>query len=269
MSNADQVKVPADAGDVGGSAVLPNQSADPAPVDEVGGARASGGRRLLKALSFQNISALYIFVALLIIFALWVPDTFLDRDTFKTLLDNQALTAIVAVGLVIPLSAGLFNLAIGAEVGIASILAAWLLARQGVPVLPAIILAILAGGLIGMCSGLLVVYARIDSFIATLGMSSVLLAGVQWISSSQQILDLGSGFQKIGTNEILGITYPVYIMLALAAIVYYVLERTPVGRRVYATGGNIDAARLAGVNIARVTILSLWPAACSRPSRAS
>lgn len=255
MSNADQVKVPVDAGHVGAGAVPSRQSTSP-PLDAAAPRRPSARRRLRTSLSFTNISALYIFLALFVLFSLWVPDTFLDRSTWKTLLDNQALTAIVAVGLVIPLSAGLFNLAIGAEVGIASILVAWMLAKQGVPLVPAVALSLIAGGLIGLCSGLLIIYARIDSFIATLGMSSVLLAGVQWISSSQQILNLGSGFQKIGTNELLGITYPVYVMLGIGILVYYVLERTPVGRRVYATGGNVDAARLAGVNIARVTILS-------------
>ena len=98
---------------------------------------------------------------------------------------------------------------------------------------------------------------RIDSFIATLGISSILLAMTAWVSDSQQILDLGEGFQKIATNEILGVTYPVYIMAILALIVWYVLERTPAGRRVYATGGNLDAARLAGVRTSTVIVLSL------------
>jgi ribose transport system permease protein len=221
---------------------------------------ATRSSRLVRSLSFRNISALYIFAALFVIFALWVPDTFLTSTNFRTLLDNQALTAIVAVGLVLALSAGLFNLAVGAEVGFASILVAYLLSKQDMGIAPAIALTVVAGGLVGIVSGLLVVHARIDSFIATLGMSSVLLAGVAWVSSGQQILDLGASFQKVGTGQILGITYPVYIMAVLGLIVWYVLERTPAGRRVYATGGNIEAARLAGVRTNRVIILSL--AAC-------
>ncbi len=216
--------------------------------------------RMVQALSFRNISALYIFAALFAIFAIWVPDTFLTATNFRTLLDNQALTAIVAVGLVVALSAGLFNLAVGAEVGFGSILVAYLLSKQDIGIAPAMVLTILAGGLIGIVSGLLVVYARIDSFIATLGMSSVLLAGVAWVSNSQQILDLGASFQEVGTGQIVGITYPVYMMAALGLLVWYVLERTPAGRRVYATGGNIEAARLAGVRTNRVIIFSL--AAC-------
>jgi ribose transport system permease protein len=209
-----------------------------------------GGLR--RALSFRNASAVYVFVVIFIVFSLWIPDTFLASSTWKTLLSNQAITAMVAIGLVLPLAAGIFDLAIGAEVGFGSILVAWLLAKQGVPIVPAIVLAVLVGGLIGLVSALLIVRAHIDSFIATLGISSVLLAGIQWVSDSQQIIGLSATFQKLGTNEILGVTLPVYFMLIVGVIVWYVLEKTPVGRRIYATGGNLEAARLAGVRTSLV-----------------
>ncbi|HWI71475.1 MAG TPA: ABC transporter permease [Baekduia sp.] len=208
-------------------------------------------------LSFRNVSALYIFVAMFVVFSFWVPDTFLKWDMWKALLDSQAVTAIVAIGLVISMSSGAFDLAIGAELGLGSILIAWLLVDQGVGVVPAIALVLAAGALIGLANGLLVVKLRIDSFIATLAMSSILLALIAWVSSSQQILGLPEGFQKIGTTEILGLTLPVYLMLAVGVVVWYVLERTPLGRRVYATGGNVEAARLAGVRVGAVAVGSL------------
>lgn len=211
----------------------------------------------MSRLSFRNISALYIFAVMFVVFSLWVPDTFLDWGTWKALFDSQAVTAILAIGLVIALSAGAFNLAIGAELGFGSIAVAWLLVDKGVPLVPAMVLTFLAGALIGLINGLLIVRARIDSFIATLGMSSVLLALIAWISSSQQILGLPEGFQKLGSSGILGLSLPVFLMLGVALVAWYVLERTPVGRRIYATGGNIDAARLAGVRVSGVIIVCL------------
>jgi ribose transport system permease protein len=213
--------------------------------------------KVLRALSFRNISALYIFAVMFIVFSIWVPDTFLQWNTWKALLDSQAVTAILAVGLVIALSAGAFDLAIGTELGFGAIFVAWLLVDKGVGLVPAIVLTLLAGAAIGLFNGWLVTKVRIDSFIATLGMSSVLLALIAWVSSSQQILGVGSSFEKLGTTEILGLTLPVYLMLAVGLVVWYVLERTPLGRRVYATGGNIEAARLAGVRVAAVVICSL------------
>jgi ribose transport system permease protein len=174
-------------------------------------------KRVWAALSFRNISALYIFAALFVLFALWVPETFLTTGVWRSLLANSALTALVAIAVTIPLSAGVFNLAVGTEVGTAAILAAWLLEKQGLGVVPAVVLTLVAGGVIGAASGALIVRAKIDSFIATL----------------------------------------VWIMLAVGLVVWYVLQRTPTGRRLYATGGNINAARLAGVPTGRVIVLSL------------
>jgi ribose transport system permease protein len=213
--------------------------------------------KLVRALSFRNISAVYIFIAMFIVFSIWVPHTFLQWNTWKALLDSQAVTAILAVGLVIALSAGTFDLAIGTELGLGAIFVAWLLVDKGVPLVPAFILTIIVGGIIGLANGLLVTKVRIDSFIATLGMSSVLLALIAWVSSSQQILGVGSSFEKLGTTEIFGLTLPVYLMLVVGLVVWYLLERTPLGRRVYATGGNIEAARLAGVRVSAVVIGSL------------
>lgn len=213
--------------------------------------------KLARALSFRNISALYIFVVMFVVFSIWVPDTFLQWNTWKALLDSQAVTAILAVGLVISISAGAFDLAIGAELGLGAIFVSWLLVDKGVGVVAAIVLTLLLGCAAGLVNGLLVTKVRIDSFIATLGMSSVLLAMISWVSNSQQILGLPQGFQRIGTTEILGLTLPVYFMLAVGLVVWYVLEKTPIGRRVYATGGNIEAARLAGVRVAAVVIGSL------------
>jgi ribose transport system permease protein len=211
----------------------------------------------LSVLSFRRASALYVFAAIFVIFALWVPGTFLTATTWQTLLDNGAITGIAAVGLVLPLAAGAFDLAIGSEVGMGAIVVAWLLINRGVPMVPAIILTLIVGGLIGLLSAFLIVKVRIDSFIATLGISSVLTAVTSWLSGDEQILGLSSSFQKIGTTEIFGVTLPVYIMLVIGLLVWYVLERTPAGRRIYATGGNPDAARLAGVNTSAAIIGAL------------
>jgi ribose transport system permease protein len=235
-------------------AVAPPIQSSGSPVSAPEPPQRSTAHRLRAALSFRSISAIYIFAALFLLFSLWVPSTFLTHSTWTSMLDDQAITAVVAIALVIPLSAGAFNLAIGAEVGMGAILAAYLLASAGLPVPLAILLTLVAGGLIGMTSGLLIVVARIDSFIATLGISSVLLAMIQWVSGGEQILNLGSGFEGLANDKLLGITYPVYFMIGVALIVWYVLECTPAGRRVYAVGGNVAAARLSGVKTGRVII---------------
>jgi Branched-chain amino acid transport system / permease component len=238
-----------------------------------GAIRAPSGSRLQRvraALSFTNISAVYIAVALFVLFALWVPQTFLTASTWHSLFANSSLTALVAIAVTIPLSAGVFNLAVGTEVGMAAILAAWLIEKQHLGLVPALVLTLAAGCAIGAMSGALIVRAKIDSFIATLGMSSILLAMTSWVSGDQQILDLPQSFQNLATNKLLGFTYPVWIMLAVGVVVWYVMQWTPTGRRLYATGGNPNAARLAGVPTSRVIVLRdrrARRAADERPTR--
>lgn len=216
--------------------------------------------RVGRHLGFRNISALYIFVAIFAVFAIHIPRTFLASTTWRTLLDNQVVTGLTAVALLIPLAAGVFNLAIGLQVGAGSILTAWLLVHMGFSSPVSVILAGLSGILIGLCSGFLIVRVRIDSFIATLGVSSLLAAGITAISDGQQILGVPDSFANFGTGNIHGITYSFILLMGVSFMVWYVLERTPSGRRVYATGGNIDAARLSGVKTTTVIYGSL--AAC-------
>lgn len=211
----------------------------------------------LAALSFRNISAVYIFIAIFIVFALWVPETFLAPGTWWSMLDSQAVTALAALGVLVPMIAGQFNLAIGAEVGIAGILAAAFIANLGLPVPVTVLLTLTVGALIGLVTALLITKAKIASFIATLGMSSVLLAGMAGVSNSQQILNLGDDFRALASTRWLGLTLPVYIVIIAGLLLWYVLERTAVGRRVYATGFNPDAARLSGVATQRVIMGTL------------
>ena len=213
--------------------------------------------RLRRAVAFRNASALYLLLFMVVVFASWVPDTFLTAGTWRSLLSDQAVTCLVAVGLVVPIAAGVIDLAIGAEVGLGAILVARLLVGH-VPIPAAIVLSLLAGAAVGTFSWLMIVRARIPSFIATLGVSSLLAAVTAWISGSEQIINLPAGFAELGTGQLFGLTYPVYIMLAVALLLWYVLERTPVGRRVYATGGNPRAAALAGVRTTRIILFALF-----------
>jgi ribose transport system permease protein len=237
------------------------QTVDPAVADR-GPAKKNG---VLAALSFRNISAIYIFVVLFAIFAIITPRTFLTPGTWLVLLDAQSITVLAAIAVLIPLVNGVFNLAIGAEVGFAVILVAVLQTKLNMPWGLAIAVAILIGAFIGLVSGLIITKGRIDSFIATLGMSSILLAGLAFLSENRQIIGLQDGFRLFATgglplvpdNPNFKLTNPVFIMLLVAFIVWYVLERTPVGRRMYAAGYNPDGARLSGVNVARLQIASL------------
>ena len=214
-------------------------------------------RYLASPLSVRNISLVYLWAAVFVLFALWVPDTFLTATTWKSLLAEQAVTTILALAVVVALAAGAFDLSVAAILGAAAIWSAHLMVDlQWAPV-PAVLVTILGAALVGALSGAAVVFFRVNSFIATLGMSSILVAFVSAVSGNQQIIGLPQSFSDWTTFELLGIQGAFWIALALALVVWFVLEQRPVGRYMYATGGNPDAARLAGVRTGRIIFGSL------------
>lgn len=217
----------------------------------------SVGVRAKRWFSFRNIGAVYIWIALFVIFSIWVPEQFLSWPVWRSVIDINSISAIVAIAVIFPLASGAFDLAVGAQVGLASVVVAYALHELEMSIALTIIVTLILGALIGAVSGLLIVKARIESIIATLGVSSILLALTRWVSGDQQILDLGATFQAIATYRVLDITMSTWIMLVIAIVVWYVLAGTAVGRRIYAVGGNIQTARLAGVNTSAVVILCL------------
>lgn len=210
-----------------------------------------------RALSFQNSSALWVLAVIFIFFSLTIPRTFLAPGTWVSLLDAQVVVAIAAIAAVIPLAAGVFNLAIGVQIATASIMVGWLLVPLGMPMAIATPVTILASALIGLLTGVIIVRFRIDSFIATMGVSSLLTAFVAIMSGSRQILGMPAPLVDFATGKFLGITFPFLTMVLLAVIIWYLLERTPLGRRVYAVGGNTEAARLSGIRVGAIVIGTL------------
>lgn len=239
-----------------GSETRDPQVADPEVVDEPGPPRSSSSG-LARALSFRNISAIYVGIAFLVLFTIWVPDLFWTTTTWKTLLSEQAIVSIVAIGVIVPFAAGAFDLSVGLAVGAGSMVAACLMVNWGMAPVPAVILSILTGTGIGIVNAFLVIRFNIDSFIATLATSSALTAFIVAISGGAQVVGLPESFTNVAGAEILGITLPVFFMLGIAIVLWYLLEHTPPGRWIYATGGNPEAARLAGINTKGITVATL------------
>ena len=110
-----------------------------------------------------------------------------------------------------------------------------------------------------MINAAVVVGMKIDSFIATLATGSLIQALITLVTNDTPISDvkLAGGFSKIGQTTVQGITLPVFYFAVVAVGIWYLLEHTATGRRLYAVGFNPDAARLAGVKVARLQVLAL------------
>lgn len=215
-------------------------------MSDSGSTAANPGRTALRFLSPARISGLYVLVGMVVFFS-FANDQFFTSQTVTTIASEQAVTAIVAMGLTVALAAGVFDLSIAGTMGLANIIVARLLAEAHWNTAAAILATIAVCSLIGIANGILVTKVRIDPFIATLGMNSVLAAVIYVISGNRNVLGIPSSFQDLAGTKIGDVPLPVFYVIALALVLWYVLEWTPIGRRLYATGGSREVARLAGI----------------------
>jgi ribose transport system permease protein len=199
----------------------------------------------------RNIGVVYLYALIWIVFSLWIPDTWTMWLTHRSVLNQNAILMVVSLGLLVPLAAGVFDLSIGATISASSVTVAWAMVEAQWSVPAAIAAALLLGVAVGVVNGLLVVKIKIDSFIATLAMSSVLTAYSVWRSNNRSILGFPDSFKNLATEFAWGVNKTVVVALVVAVGFWYVLEHTAAGRYLFATGGAREAARLAGVQTDR------------------
>lgn len=213
----------------------------------------------LRWLAPTKIGAIYVWAIIIVVFSIWAPSTFPTLQTAKTILNQNSVTGIMALSLIVPLSARVFDLSIGYILGISTVLLAYLLVNTSLPLGVAIVITLLAGVLIGVGNGIIVVPAKIDSFIGTLASGALLYAVIVLVTNDQPIasLRLDGAIAKLSSTSIGGIALPVFITLAIAFALWWLMEHTVTGRRLYATGFNEEAARLTGVPTRKLRFCAL------------
>jgi ribose transport system permease protein len=208
-------------------------------------------------LQLARFSGLYLWAAIIAIFAIAIPGTFLTGTTADNIAGTQAITAIVAVGLLGALASGAFDLSVGSNLGMGAVLCSWLTVNHHVSPVLGVLATIASGALVGCVNAALVVGVGIDSFIVTLGVSSILLAVTELVSQDQFIGPLPQSLQNFADWQFLSLSGVVWYALGLAIIVWIVLEHTAIGRRTAATGANVEAARLSGIATRRHRAVAL------------
>ncbi|GAB2975090.1 hypothetical protein GCM10023080_044660 [Streptomyces pseudoechinosporeus] len=188
---------------------------------------------------------------LFLVFSVALPRTFPTLNNISSILFNQSVPAILALGAMVPIVTGKFDLSIGYGLGLAHVMVMQLIVNDGWPWPLACLAVILGGVAVGVLNGVVVEFGRIDSFIATLGTGSMLLACTGWITDGGRIIPgpqgLPAAFTDIYDSTFLGLPVPAYYVLALAVALWLLLERLPLGRYLYVVGSNPRAADLVGI----------------------
>lgn len=205
---------------------------------------------------FQSEQAglLVAFVLLCVVLSFLSP-VFLTATNLKNVLRDASLIAITGMGVVMIILLGEIDLSVGSIQAVVGIAVVTVL-NQTQSISIALLAALAVGAFIGLINGLLVTKAQINSLIATLAMMAILRGTGMVSTQAVSIQAKVDGFVEVGTGYWGPIPIPVLISLVLFIVFYAVLHHTPLGRYMYAIGGNTEAARLAGLPVERIKVLA-------------
>lgn len=216
------------------------------------------GKTMLNPSHLLKNYGIVLFLALMVIvFALLMPGTFATTGNLRQILADQAIPGILALAVILPLAAGEFDLSVGATLGVCTITGI-VLAGTGMPVAVVILATLILGLVIGAVNAFMTVVVGVNSFIATLAMSTILV-GVNLFLTGSALITHNSTEFGILTNTRLpgGFQTVILYFIAVAVVLWFIMERTPFGRYLRATGLGRDAAELSGVRTKRYTATAL------------
>ena len=189
----------------------------------------------------------------ILVFSILRPTTFFSWANFSTIFGSQAVLVVMTLGLIVPLTAGDYDLSIAGNLTLSAMVIAVLNVYFDWPIAAAILAAVATGLVIGAINAFIVLYFRINSLIVTLGMGTFVHGITLWISNSNTI----SGIDFSLTNAIIvtrlfGIPMAFYYALAIAVVIWYVFTFTAAGQRLLFVGRGREVARLSGIRVDRV-----------------
>lgn len=230
--------------------------ASKSPLPGNGPAAAAGKRRYVSALGpIKSGGTIIGFVLLVAAFGMMRPDVFLTFGNLRNVLEQVAILAIIAAVQTVVMVVGNFDLSVGATASLSgAVVAQLLIAGQGTAA--AVAGALVVGALVGAVNGYLTAYLKLSAFVATLAtMTSV--SGLAFITTDGTTLfGLPQGFMSLGQGRWFNLPIPIFMAVAVALVVWFVLRNTTIGRRWHAVGGNAEVAKLSGVNVNRVRFLA-------------
>ena len=203
----------------------------------------------------EQFGLIVVWLVLIAIFGALRPDTFLTWPNLSTILGSQAVLVVVTLGLIIPLTANDFDLSIAFVMTLASMMVAVLNVNYGIGIGWSVLAALAFGLLFGIVNGLLITVFRIHSLIVTLGTGTFLHGFTLWMSDSMTISGISQTLINVVIiDRLFGVPLEFYYAVGLAALIWYLLDYTALGRRILFVGRGREVARLSGINTDRVRI---------------
>lgn len=215
----------------------------------------STGERIRRFLPVYGLPI--IAVLLIVLFSALFPDTFPTLANANALIDNKAIIALLSLAVLAPMAAGKIDLTIGFGIVLWHILVISLQLNYHMPWPLAVLIVLILGAGLGLINALLVEFAQIDAFVATLGTGTITYAIALWYTGGRQVVGpLPDGFYAIDGTHIGGLPISAIYVLALSVALWLIFDYLPLGRFIYAIGANPRAAALNGISVRRYVTLS-------------
>lgn len=203
-------------------------------------------------LSFANLYSTYgVFFILVIEFLIFslASKSFLTLGNILSVGRQMSFTGIAAIGMTLVMLTGGIDISVGSMLAMAGVLCAKLSADVGLPLWIAVVITLLIGALFGLINGAAVTRLHIPALIATLATQTILKGIAYLLTNAVPVKNLSATYKFLGQGYIFGvIPVPLIITVALYVLAWWYLDKTYLGRRVYLSGGNEEAARLSGIN---------------------
>lgn len=206
----------------------------------------------------ERFALLGVWALLIAIFSLLMPTSFLTWGNFAIMFASYAPAALLALAIIVPLTSGDYDLAVGATLTLSSCLVGVLNVWVGWPIIYCLLAALGAGIAIGLFHALFIIYFRIHSLVVTLGSTSLMTGIVQWMTNSSTIG--GIDYRLINAvvgGQLFGIPFAFYYAVVAVLVLWFVFELTPMGRRLLFVGRGREVARLNGIAVDKMRIGAL------------
>jgi ribose transport system permease protein len=209
--------------------------------------------------------ALFLIVLILLIGGGLINPRFLSLENLKIMSRDIAILAIAAIGVGFPILTGGIDLSVGSMVAVGGVMVAYFMMNMGYGIIPSIILTLILALMIGSIHGLFVTKLKMHGFLITLVTMGVARGFALVITNAFPISGLPYEFNWLGQGFLFNtIPIPVVILAVIAGLTFYLLRYTYIGRHIYASGGNAEAARFSGVNVdSRVILCYVISAMCA------
>lgn len=206
----------------------------------------------------ERVALLIVWAVLIVAFSLAMPNSFPRWGNFSIMFASYAPALLLALAIIVPLTAGDFDLSVGATMTLSSCLIGVLNVWFHWPILLALVAALVAGAVVGLFHALFILYFRVPSLVVTLGTTSLMTGIVQWMTDSSTIggIDFALIDAVVGTR-FLGVPLAFYYALIAVLVMSYVFDFTPLGRRLLFVGRGREVARLNGIAVDRVRLGAL------------